>query len=65
MNRTHTNDTNYTEEENVSATVKHSEEQNVTTSSVELSENLNNDHDKIYNLQLQIFCGKWNKNPLT
>ena len=28
-------------------TVEHSE-QNVTTSSVELSENLTNDHDKIY-----------------
>ena len=61
--KTHSNDENYTQEENVSATVKHSEEQNVTISSVELRENLTNDHDQIYNLQLQIFGGKWNKNP--
>jgi hypothetical protein len=42
--KTHANDKNDTEEENISAC----EEQNVTTSSVELSEKITNDHEKIY-----------------
>ena len=46
---THANDKNDTEEENVPVgTVEHSEEQNVTNPSVELSESLTNDNDKVY-----------------